>query len=113
MHATEWNLMKLKLRKTRAQRHKVPITDWDTSIELLAMQLCPAAEWRKYERHLQALARQSNTQNHPKQTKVKVFPVWRKYRQQAKRVATLYQALPMFKRLPLGLSGFIGNLLFQ
>ena len=105
--------MKLKLHKTRAQRHKMPITDWDTSIELLAMQLCPAAEWRKYERHMQALTRQSTAQNQHHKSKVKVFPVWRKYRQQAKRVATLYQAIPMFKRLPLAISGFIGNLLFQ
>ena len=107
--------MNLKVHKTRATRHRAETCDWDSSIELLAMQLCPAEEWQTYEKRMQAQARQFNTvKGQGKQsTKVRVFPVWRKYRQKAKRVATLYQALPLFKRLPLSVSGFIGDLLFK
>lgn len=105
--------MSLKLRKTRAIRHQEPANDWDTSIELLAMQLCPTEEWQRYERKMQALARQATSSAPRGKGKVRVFPVWRKYRQQAKRVATLYQAIPVFKRLPLPFCGFVGDLLFK
>ncbi len=44
---------------------------------------------------------------------IRLFPVWRKYRQQAKRVATLHLALPMLRRLPLTVCGWLGNLLFK
>jgi hypothetical protein len=112
--------MNLKLRKTRASRQQTLASEWDANIELLAMQLCPAEEWQRYERRMQTVARQQNSQQNRTQatgkeqpSKVRVFPVWRKYRQQAKRVATLHQAFPLFKRLPLTFSGLIGDLLFK
>jgi hypothetical protein len=107
--------MNLKIHKSRTLNHELQSCDWDTSIELLAMQLCPVEEWKSYERRMQTLARQASVLSSPrkKQAKVRVFPVWRKYRQQAKRVATLYQTMPMFKRLPLSVAGFVGNLLFK
>lgn len=107
--------MNLKIRKSRAMGHDLQSNDWDTSIELLAMQLCPVEEWQNYEQHMQTLAREASVfpSRLKPQAKVRVFPVWRKYRQQAKRVATLYQALPMFKRLPLPVAGFVGDLLFK
>jgi hypothetical protein len=112
--------MNLKLRKTRASRQQASASEWDANIELLAMQLCPADEWQHYEKRMQTLARQQNAQQNSTPgrgkrpaPKVRVFPVWRKYRQQAKRVATLHQAFPLFKRLPLALSGLVGDLLFK
>jgi hypothetical protein len=107
--------MNLKLRKSRATDHDSQANDWDTSIELLAMQLCPVEEWQHYEQHMQTLAREARAlpARLKPQAKVRVFPVWRKYRQQAKRVATLYQAAPVFKRLPLPVAGFVGDLLFK
>ena len=47
------------------------------------------------------------------QAQVRLFPVWRKYRQQAKRVATLFQTVPILKRLPLSVAGWLGDLLFK
>lgn len=107
--------MNLKLHKTRTMRQQLEASDWDTSIELLAMQLCPTEEWQSYEKRMQTLARQATlpASRGKANSSVRVFPVWRKYRQQAKRVATLYQALPMFKKLPLALGGFVGDLLFK
>jgi hypothetical protein len=114
------SLMNLKLRKTRASRQQLVASEWDANIELLAMQLCPAEEWQHYERRMQTVARQQHSQQSSALAKgkapapkVRVFPVWRKYRQQAKRVATLHQAFPLFKRLPLVLSGLVGDLLFK
>jgi hypothetical protein len=107
--------MKLKTHNNRTSHQELETCDWDASIELLAMQLCPTKEWQSYEKRMQALARQAAKPGaHAKtRAKVRVFPVWRKYRQQAKRVATLYQALPVFRRLPLALGGLVGNLLFK
>jgi len=110
--------MNLKIRKTRASRQQTTASEWDANIELLAMQLCPTEEWQLYEKRMQTVARKAGSTSSASQPaaahgKIRIFPVWRKYRQQAKRVATLHQALPMFKRLPLALSGFVGDLLFK
>jgi len=110
--------MNLQFRKSRNQHLQRAVTDWEMRIESLAMQLCPADEWQHYEKKMHALLRESQTLTLRRKrptpgSAVAVFPVWRKYRQQAKRVATLQQAFPLFKHLPLKLNGFVGDLLFK
>jgi hypothetical protein len=107
--------MNLQSRKSRNQHLQRAVTDWEMRIESLAMQLCPADEWQHYEKKMHALLRESQTLTlrRKRLAQVSVFPVWRKYRQQAKRVATLQQAFPLFKHLPLKLNGFVGDLLFK
>jgi hypothetical protein len=107
--------MNLQFRKSRNQNLQRAVTDWEMRIESLAMQLCPADEWQHYEKKMHALLRESQTLTlrRKRSAPISVFPVWRKYRQQAKRVATLQQAFPLFKHLPLKLNGLVGDLLFK
>lgn len=75
------------------------------------MTLCPVTEWQVYEQQLQYLAWKTNKRQN--KDVVRVFPIWRKYRQKATRVATLYHAVPLLRHLPLGLVGFLGDLLVK
>jgi hypothetical protein len=103
--------MNLKVRKPRYQRRRSDIDNWENTIDSLAMTLCPVAEWQAYEKQLQFIAWKANRR--PQKAKVRVFPVWRKYRQKAVRVATLYEAAPILRHFPLGFVGFLGDLLVK
>lgn len=109
--------MKLQTRKTTYPRRKSEQDSWEKAIDALAMHICPVSEWQAYEQQLQQIAWQNSTRYQSKSRKhlpvVRVFPVWRKYRQKALRVATLQQNVPMLRYLPLGLSCFLGDILFK
>jgi|GEM_PF-3000119 len=108
--------MRLKAYNTRHKRRKTdsPETwekeNWEKTIESLAISLCPTQEWQAYEKKLQHLAWQANKQQNS--ARVSVFPIWRKYRQQALRVATLYRTVPVLRHLPLPVANFLGEILF-
>jgi hypothetical protein len=103
--------MKLHARKHHPQRRKADFDTWEKTIDALAMSICPSREWQDYERRLQQLAWRANVRSRRKV--VSVFPVWKKYRQKALRVATLHQAVPVLKYLPLRVSCLLGDLLFK
>jgi hypothetical protein len=103
--------MNLTAKKSRHMRRKTDIEAWENTIESLAMDLCPPNEWQAYQRQLQTVSIKSGARQPA--SKVKVFPIWKKYRQQALRVATLYQAVPLLRHLPLGVSSFLGDVLFK
>lgn len=78
------------------------------------MHLCPAGEWQAYEKKVQYLVwksglRKDGTSGKPK---ICVFPVWRKYRHQAQKIANLHQVVPLLRHLPLPVSSFLGKVFF-
>lgn len=104
--------MRLKAYNTRQKRRKTDCPEsWEKTIESLAISLCPTEEWQAYEKKVQHLAWQANKRQGS--ARVSVFPIWRKYRQQALRIATLHRTLPMFRHLPLPVASFLGELLFK
>jgi hypothetical protein len=108
--------MNLKPHKPRYSRRKSEQDGWERAIDALAMHICPAEEWQAYERQLQQVAWKNTTRlqgNRMHAPVVRVFPVWRKYRQKALRVATLQKTIPLLKYFPLGLSCFLGDVLFK
>jgi hypothetical protein len=103
--------MKLKAQKNHTVRRKVDLESWEKTIESLAMDLCPTKEWQAYEKKAHFLAWKNNKQSNT--AKIRVFPIWRKYRQQALRVATLYRTLPILRYFPLKVTNFLGQILFK
>lgn len=117
-------------RRRTERRHPDPDA-WIRLVDNLAMSLCPDAEWQAYHRQIQQLAWQAATASpssgggsaaRPMMApphrdalvrKVRVFPVWRKYRQQALRVATLQENIPLLRHLPLRLSCILGDVLLR
>jgi hypothetical protein len=111
-------MMNLKADRPRYLRRKTDLEAWENTIESLAMDLCPAEEWQAYQRQLMALSQVASSRaqkSHARQAKgsVRVFPIWKKYRQKALQVATLYQAVPLLRHLPLRVSSFLGDVLFK
>lgn len=103
--------MRLKAHKPHYTRRKTDPEGWEKTIESLAISLCPTEEWQAYEKQLQYIAWKANKQQNS--AKVSVFPVWRKYRQKASRVATLYRTAPILRHLPLNVASFLGEVLFK
>ena len=113
--------MTLHANKPRYMRRKSDVEAWEKTIDALAMSICPAEEWQAYERQIQQVAWKTQAKqnglkpgrsNHALAS-VRVFPVWKKYREKALRVATLHQAVPLFRHLPLSVSCFLGEVLFK
>jgi hypothetical protein len=97
--------------KRRPLRRKNDIIAWQT-IDQLAMQLCPPDEWNAYMGQLNDL--EWMIQQTPEiSANLRVFPVWKKYRSQARQVAALYQAIPLLQRFPLRWTSLLGRILFQ
>jgi len=103
--------MRLKAYKSHTTRRKTDPEGWEKTIDSLAISLCPTEEWQAYEKQLQAVAWKANRQKNS--ARVSVFPVWRKYRQKASRVASLYRRAPILRHLPLNVVSFIGDVLFR
>lgn len=108
--------MNLHIQKKRIRRK----TDFESrhsfekAVDELAMNLCPEAEWQAYYNQKSQISWRLKKQGHRKpQADVVVYPVWKKYRQQAMRVVTLQQAAPFLRHLPLRISHFLGEVLFQ
>lgn len=107
--------MKLHADNKHYKRRKSDVEAWEHTVDALAMSLCPEDEWLAYEKRMQQLAWRESKSAAPRRhtAAVRVFPVWKKYRQKALRVATLHQAVPVLKHLPLRISCFLGDVLFK
>lgn len=94
--------------------HEYDLRDWDRLVDVLSMHLCPADEWQAYEKKVQYQNWKSKQkkQNGSPKAKVCVFPIWRKYRGQARKIASLHQVIPMLRHLPLPVSSFLGKVFF-
>ena len=84
---------------------------WDRTVDALAMHLCPSEEWQEYEKKVQYQVWKANLQQNS--ARVKVFPIWRKYRYQAQQIASLQKAVPILRHLPLPVTSFLGRVLFS
>ena len=95
------------LADTRApKRRKTDKQVWEQTIDLLAQSLCPEAEWAAYRNRQRTIARMGDPA-------VKVFPVWKKYRAQAVKVATVQRAVPMLRHLPPRFSWVLGEVFLK
>lgn len=104
--------MQLKLNKPSLRSRKTQEqAEWEQTIDALAMHICPVEVWQDYEKQMQTLTWKAKKDK--KASRISVFPIWRQYRQQALRVATLHRTLPMLRRLPIGVACFLGDLLFK
>lgn len=83
---------------------------WERMVDALAMHLCPIKEWQAYEQKVQYLIWQSKQSQSA--AKVCAFPVWRKYRHQAQKIASLQHVVPLLRHLPLPVSSFLGKVFF-
>lgn len=105
--------MNLHANRPRYKRRKSDTPALEQTVDALAMSICPVAEWQDYERRLQQVAWKTGHNGQPCQGKLRVFPTWKKYRPQALRVATLQQAAPVLRYLPLKVSCILGDILFK
>lgn len=104
-------MMNVRPNRHRPLRRKADIIAWQT-IDQLAMQLCPPDEWNAYMCQLNDL--EGLIQETPEiSANLRVFPIWKKYRNEARQVAALYQAVPLLQRLPLRWTSILGRLFFQ
>ncbi len=87
------------------QRRKADKETWDDTVEQLARELCPIEELEAYQYRQQTLARNNR--------QVKVFPVWRKYRYQARKIASIQSSIPFLKRFPLQVSWVLGEIFLK
>lgn len=83
---------------------------WDRMVDALAMHLCPTEEWQAYEQKVQYLIWQSKQR--AGRARVCAFPVWRKYRDRAHKIASLQHVVPILRHLPLPVSSFLGKVFF-
>lgn len=84
----------MNARHRTEHRRKTDRADWERQVEALAQQLCSPQEWAAYRaRHETLRARYGHD-------RIRLFPVWRRYREQAQRMARLCRALPILKALP-------------
>lgn len=94
-------------------RRKSDWATWENTIEALAMDLCPAEEWQLYQNQLRHVTLSSPCTQARTTATIKVFPIWRKYRSKALKVATLQQTIPLLRHLPLSISRLLGDILFK
>ena len=121
--------MKL-LQPTRPYtRRKIDQEEWEKTIDELAQRLCTAEEWRRYyqqQEEFQPVVYVTEDENGEEvecdpedldeeyvTAEVKVFPVWRKYRGRAEKIAQLQFILPFLQKLPVRWSLFLSDLLMK
>lgn len=85
--------------------------DWKRLVDVLSMHLCPAREWQAYEKKVHEQAWRAKVRQAGDAT-IYVFPVWRKYRRQARKIASLQHFAPVLRHLPLPVSSFLGKVFF-
>jgi hypothetical protein len=95
-------------RKVLAGYYLPNPANWNRLVDVLSMHLCPPEEWQAYEKKMneQAKLRASGGAT------IYIFPVWRKYRQQARKIASLQNFAPVLRHLPLPVSCFLGKVFF-
>ena len=95
------------LRQTQPQRRrKTDREAMENQLERLSKQLCSRQELKTHWQRQAFLSKGSNT-------RVALFPVWRRYRWQAQQVVHLQTALPVLKRLPLFITTVLCRCLYQ
>ncbi len=78
--------------------------DWEVTLETLSRQLCSKRELSIHLKRQEMYARNGAT-------RIKMFPIWRRYRRKAERVARIQGTVPFLKNLPLSVSAFISDIL--
>lgn len=101
-------------RRWAAQNRTEQRPGLEKTVDTLAMHLCPNEEWRAYEQKTRYLVwkAQQKRRISSDSAKVCVFPIWRKYRHQAQKVANLLQVIPVLRHLPLPVTRFLGAVFF-
>lgn len=113
--STGFSYMKQTADKKSYARRKSDAVNkraWERTVEDIAMTLCPPSEWEDYEIRCHQLARICR-QKSPRMAEVKVMPIWWKYRREASRVATIQQAIPPLRYLPLKVSSILGEIFLK
>ncbi|MBK8190562.1 MAG: hypothetical protein IPK79_08965 [Vampirovibrionales bacterium] len=77
-------------KKRRADRDA-----WERQVDSLARQLCAPEELSDYFRRRKALREMGNSR------RIRLFPVWRRHRERAQRIARLREKFPILRALPL------------
>lgn len=76
------------------KRRKSDRADWERQVEALAQRLCSREELQAQLQRHEALRQEGRLRQ------VKLFPIWRRHREQAQRIARLCERLPFLRRLP-------------
>lgn len=97
--------------KRRPLRRKQELIAWQEAIDELAMKLCPAEEWEDHLERLNDLEWQIQC-GAVSPRNLRIFPIWKKYRSEARQVAALYHAMPWLQRLPLQWARKLGQIFF-
>ncbi|WP_373531664.1 hypothetical protein [Vampirovibrio sp.] len=98
-------------RRSLAGYYLPDSVDWKRLVDKLSMHLCSASEWQAYDKQRREQARQAQ-QKPLKGATIYVFPIWCKYRQQARKIACLQSFAPVLRYLPLPVSSFLGRMFF-
>ncbi len=86
------------------QAYSLETEDWEATLDKLSRQLCSKKELAHHTRRQEMYVRNGVT-------RVKLFPIWRRYRRKAERVVRIQSAFPILRRFPLCVSSFISDIL--
>ncbi len=92
-------------------RRKADVESWESTVDALSKELCTPSEWQDYlKRQSQYSKRFGSLQT---AENIAVLPVWKKYRKQASRLATLYRSLPVCRHLPVRVSVMLSEIIYR
>ena len=77
----------------------------DDPLESISMAICPAREMMAY------FAKKDFYQERGLR-RMRVFPVWRRYREKAEKIARIQKYIPILKLLPMSFSEWLANRFF-
>ncbi len=88
------------------RRRKSDKPELELVLDNLSRQLCSPEELSVHLSRQEMIARKG-------MNRVKLFPVWRRHRWQAQKIARLQEVFPFLKRLPLKVSVFLSDLVYS
>ncbi len=95
-----------QLREPSFIRRSTDSENWEQRVERLARDLCSDDEVKQYKR-LRATIQKDTT------GRLATFPVWRKYKSKAERIASMHKMIPLLRRLPHNVNDVLGKILLK
>ncbi len=94
------------LREPSFIRRSADNDSWERVVERVARDLCSDDEVKQYKRLRATVQKDSSG-------RLATFPVWRKYKSKAERIASMHKMIPLLRHLPHDVNDVLGKILLK